>query len=344
MPRRDWIAGLEHGWRAAPFHREGTCLSLIRIPIKIHREWHPWVGVLPPHCSLPLKCHPHGPSWPIMAGRKTLSSRNFLAACLVARPGLGVQKWSHRRLIKGDTKHHKTLAAQLARIRALAVSGDFVFWSYLRFCRQTFELPWFWRYSSSRVNWIILNTTWWAGAKKGSARINETNIHQFQHWCCSRVSNSYNFQSSLRPAKNLSPPSEFWHLPQASQGCLPHRLWAQTSPVFERFYHHCRGTGFSFWVPSEIIETWFGLLLCRVLKLHNMCIWLWWTTFLVNHFWYNIRLITPSSWQNLWQEPLFRFGLIADVQLGPHSGPGLRVWDSATIPDYHTYHTHIKLG
>ena len=60
-----------------------------------------------------------------------------------------------------------------------------------------------------------------------------------------------------------------------------------------------------------------------------------------NHFWNNIRLITPSSWQNLWQEPLFRFGLIADVQLGPHSGPGLRVWDSATIPDCHT---HIKLG
>jgi hypothetical protein len=41
-------------------------------------------------------------SW--FAGRKTLSSRNLLAAYLVARPGLGVQKWSHRRWIKGDTK------------------------------------------------------------------------------------------------------------------------------------------------------------------------------------------------------------------------------------------------
>ena len=83
-------------------------------------------------------------SW--FAGRKTLSSRNLLAAYLVARPGLGVQKWSHRRWIKGDTK-----PLQLSLQEYPGSFWSFCFltsWSYLRFWRQTFELPWFWRYSS----------------------------------------------------------------------------------------------------------------------------------------------------------------------------------------------------
>ena len=210
-------------------------------------------------------------SW--FAGRKTLSSRNLLAAYLVARPGLGVQKWSHRRWIKGDTKP--------LQLSLQEYPGSFWRFCFLKLSPVLQTDIWTSmvlavQQLTCQLNNIEYNLVGWS---EGSARINETNIHQFQHWCCSRVSNSYNFQSSLRPAKNLSPPSEFWHLPQASQGCLPHRLWAQSSPVFERFYQHCRGTGFSFWVPCEIIETWFGLLLCRVLKLHNMCIWLWWTTF-----------------------------------------------------------------
>ena len=211
-------------------------------------------------------------SW--FAGRKTLSSRNLLAAYLVARPGLGVQKWSHRRWIKGDTKP-------------------------LQLSLQEYPGS-FWRFCFLKLSPVLQTDIWTSmvlAVQQLTCQLNNIE-YNLVGWSEEGVStDQWNKHPSI-PALVLLTCEQFLQLPKFATACqkLVTTVWILTSPpsfagllaaqtldtefaVFERFYQHCRGTGFSFWVPCEIIETWFGLLLCRVLKLHNMCIWLWWTTF-----------------------------------------------------------------
>ena len=276
-------------------------------------------------------------SWIAHAGPKTLSwPRNLLAAGLVARrPGLGYD-WA-----KVTQNACETFAVQLSRISILALSGGFVlkgFWSISNSAERHLS---FHGGTATHVS-IKYNLV---GRSIEGVSTDQWNKHPLISALMLLTCEQFLQLPKLSTACHaLNPFSQkaitnVWILTSnlPSQGCLPHGLWAESSPVFWRFYHRCRGTGFSFWIypvkPLNLL--WPATVQCSENAQHER---LRWTMFLVrNHVWYNIHLIMRSSWQNLWQEPLFRFGLIADVQLDPQS----QVSETATR---FQQHCSIKLG